>query len=380
MSGNAEEKKGRMAGRPVRGSMASSYAARMDAIRVPHDRFRKAAESIGRTIQYAGSLKEVPCRMFSGPAGVGKSTLAEALQGLYPAVPSREAPLDTDPDEPLVTAPNMPVVVLNMPTDPNPMNVCRAILEALGDPDFDVGTKASLEKRLERCIKHMGVCAILLDEAQRLVDRASVKAGQAILDWMKDRQARSRIVFILVGLGRLRNVFGDPQIWRRYDAVVRLLPYEWRDDRPESNDKDRADFLGLVKAVQRKSPLPFSKEVDVSCPEADLILVGKRFFSASQGRPGLLMKVLVNAAQQVDNGRAPPLITRELLAVAFDEAIGERPEWPNPFSNGWRGEMCPPVEDDFQPPDIFANRLPRRRGRRSRSSQLADARQSLRKR
>ena len=175
-------------------------------------------------------------------------------------------------------------------------------------------------------------------------------------------------------------MFGDPQIWRRYDAVVRLLPYEWRDDRPESDDKDRADFLGLLLAVQGKSPLPFGEEVDLGHPGTDLILIGKRFFCASQGRPGLLMKVLVKAAQYVDHGLAPPLVTQELLAAAFDEAIGERPEWPNPFSKSWRGEMCPPVEDDFDQPDIFANRLPRRRRQRSRSSQLADARERLRKR
>jgi len=82
------------------------------------------------------------------------------------------------------------------------------------DDEGSKGTKGDLEDRLEDFIRTSGTCGILIDEAQRLVDFGTVRAGQVILDWLKDRHLNTRVVFVLIGLGRLRDVFNDPQIER----------------------------------------------------------------------------------------------------------------------------------------------------------------------
>ena len=340
---------------------------------VLHTKFKAVFDEICSTIDDCHGVEdEPPCMHVAGPSGAGKSTIAAKLLVRYPVVRDgrsiRQSPL---PDE---ISDYVPLLVLRMPTQPTVITVGQEILRTYGDPKWFMGGRASVERRVRRFIKRCGTRAVVLDDAQRAVDRNGTVVKIDLVDWLKELHQSNGVILILVGLNRLRHLFeedGD-QIERRYDAPLELTPYSWVDSSGDDCTEQQDQFLAIVSGVISLSPLSFSPEVNVDNEDgviAELAL--KRFYYASQGLVGMLVKLLKMAMRiaQRDPDRHVA-VTLGLLEEACAKAFRlERRGMRNAFAADWLWQLPPAVLDDT----MFVRKPTRRKTtKRSRERDLMD--------
>jgi hypothetical protein len=178
--------------------------------------------------------------------------------------------------------------------------------------------------------------------------------------------------------GGHRHVFEkDSQIESRWDNEIRIEPYRWLDGNGHPLLEDQADFIGIVNAMQRVSPIPFSSNLDVSGDDDERVdSAALRFFYASQGVIGFFKKLHKMALREADRATSCPReIDLALLEAAYAAAFRykqkgmENPFAPNwsPFAADGTPRLPPPVEDDT----LLLNPLPRRRPtKRQRKQEL----------
>lgn len=226
-----------------------------------------------------------------------------------------------------------------MPPQPTVKSLGREMLRLLGDAEWYRGDEFMVGDRVDRYLEGCGTAAILIDDAQRAVDRTGVVVSEKLVDWLKERHERHGVSLVLLGLGRLRYLFEvDAQIERRWDAELRLEPYKWglNDD---SDLSDRADFIGVLVSFSELSPLPF--ELDVRDQD-----VAFRFYYATRGLTGYLAKLLQMAMRIARRGEEN-CVSADLLERAFERAFRrELHNMSNPFSSGFELRLPPALGDD----------------------------------
>lgn len=123
---------------------------------IPHRRFREGMCRIAelhhgrRTYQVGGGL------LLIGSSGIGKSTLIESYESLYPRVHGPEGT-------------TIPVLRVSVPSSPSAKSLAEAILVALKDPKAHRGSAAEKTERIAVWLERCGVELLLLDEFKHLV-------------------------------------------------------------------------------------------------------------------------------------------------------------------------------------------------------------------
>ncbi|TYO61769.1 AAA family ATPase [Bradyrhizobium hipponense] len=352
-----------------------SLKEEMHSIFVAHPMFEEILDEISFYIEEyePEGRAPAPCLPVVGPTGVGKSTLFEKLQRLYPRVPNaRKVVL---PDGAEYVCDYVPVVCITIPEKISIKDVAGAILKELGDPLWNRGSTAERTERIDRFLKYCETRALVFDESQRVMDRTGVITSQEFIDWIKGRHGMGRAAYFFFGLRRTADLFSqDSQFDRRWLSELEMMPYSWgKDDDEDLSSRD--NFKGLLLAVAKQSPVPFHSELN--CEDDD---VAKRFFYASRGTAGDLKEKLLETAMTILTRRirlhpvTPLVVDMELLSAAYKKASQRRIRAEglfDPFSTKWDGRLPPPIQDDGYAIDKARRR--RRRQRRSDRRREVDA-------
>lgn len=306
---------------------------------IPHPKFEDVLQEIREVIALA-PCDDAPCLHVSGPPGIGKTTLRSRLKTEHPVVKSgRKVRLL---GHQVIEADHVPLLQLRMPPQPTVKSLAREMLQALGDELWWRGDEFMVGERVDRYLEGCGTSTILIDDAQRAIDRTGVVVSEKLLDWLKERHERLGTSLVLLGLGRLRYLFeADAQIERRWDAELRLEPYTWLTLEGAQDRDGQANFHGVLGAFSELSPLPFAFDVD----DPDIAF---RFFYASRGVTGYVKKLLLMAMRiAAASPGAFDAVDLDLLKLAFPRAFRtELQTLANPFDVSFQPTMPPPLDDD----------------------------------
>jgi hypothetical protein len=320
--------------------MADPRILDLGSIFIMHSAFETVLKGVTKRIEDHDDSLEACNFCITGPAGVGKTELIKQLQKRFPRIKDalRVVPLsgiEYISDE-------IPLLALEMPSQPTAIKLARRMLKLLGDPFYHLGKNDFLTDRIQILARACGVKAVIIDEAQRAVDRDGTVRGEDLADWLKEQHNDLNVSFLLVGMGRVRHLLDfDDQIDRRWDNEIVIPPYEWGDDNRE-NISSRVQFVTLLATYAKVSPLPFSDEIDV-CEED----TAKRFYYASRGVLGLLRKLLLAAASIAVEQRDSS-ITMESLRCGYDQVFRKEKlheSLINPWDSDWDGRLPPPLRD-----------------------------------
>jgi hypothetical protein len=275
---------------------------------VEHPRFKFIVEKVKHAHQYSRIAAEPECVFIGGPPGAGKTTLQEHYNLKFPAVDRGERV-------------EVPVLCGRVPSKATDKNLAMTLLQRLGDPAAERGSAFKQTTRLRKFVKACGVQLIILDEFQHFVDKDSWKVLKNVSDWLKNFIDETRVPIVLVGMPyavEILDALGNEQLQRRFAVRATLEPFGWDDA------EERKEFRTFLKAVDDQ--LPLNESSHLSDP-----LTAFRFFCATNGRVGKVMKVLRRAVELALDHSLEQL-TLEVLAHAYDDRLrADHPDRANPF-------------------------------------------------
>ena len=352
----------------------AAFLRETDAIFVPHTRFEEAFKRIGRTIECCGVTREPLCVPVGGPTGVGKSTLRRKLAAAFDG--NDEVVEVINERGPPLQAIHRPLVQFEIKEQPTIIKLQRQLLMALGDPGWTERDTDRAYERIRALLSASRTLGLLMDEAQRLVDRNGEVVAQSVLDWVKKLAGDTGVAIVFLGLGRMRHLFDvDSQIQRRWAPEVRIEPYRWPTEEPyppgHANFRlttDQEGLFALFLAFEDALPMKVSEAASIRNPDFGVgYRNGKRFYYASRGATGWLKKLWL---QTILESSGKEEITLEMLEEAFEAAFRrDYPSAVNPFGKDWAGQLPPPIPDDT----LLLRVKPRRRTKGENRRDLGDA-------
>jgi hypothetical protein len=131
-------------------------------------------------------------------------------------------------------------------------------------------------------------------------------------DWLKNLIDETNRPIIMCGMPYADIILdapGNEQLQRRFSVRASLAPFGWQ----TNTEKD--EFKAFLQSVDRQLPFPSPRSFRLSEKT-----VAFRFYCATNGRVGKVMKVIRRAAELAINNLMEDL-NREVLAEAYDERL-----------------------------------------------------------
>lgn len=279
---------------------------------VRHVGFQKALKEISRCHRMGRYRFEEPnCLLISGESGCGKSTLRKEYVKLYPRFEAEDRTV-------------IPVLHLELPSQPTVKNVAERMLLQLGDPFAEKGSAEGKTARIVTLMKECGVELVILDEFQHFVDRSSEKVEYKVADWLKSVINDSKVPFVLMGLPRCQRILEvNEQLRRRF--LPRVSLHRFRIDRVD----ERKQFVGVLKSLEKSLPL----QTPSALTEKSVI---QRIYYATHGVIDHTMK-LVSESLNIALSEHRPTIDPEVLRQAFERVIwADARDQDNPFHQAFK--------------------------------------------
>jgi hypothetical protein len=215
-----------------------------------------------------------------------------------------------------------------MTTIPSPATekgMVTKMLNEIGDPLAETGSKSVQTIRLMRLIEKCEVELIILDEFQHFIDRDSEKVLRTVADSLKVLIQDTGVPLVLLGLngGSYANhsekIFdANPQLSRRFANRHTLEPFKF------SSTEEIDEFRTFLFMVDKSLPL----EMRSGLADQDM---ATRFFYASDGVVAYIMK-LIKRGTSMALQRNDEKLTLEILSNAFDmHVLSDKPMKINPF-------------------------------------------------
>jgi len=271
---------------------------------VDHPMFVGALDRIRACYESYGKTSNPRCVAIFGPSRVGKSTLINEFiksLGRY----------------------NKDIVVVRLKTVKNTKALASQILRALGDPACGSGTESQMTLRIIHLLKKLKIKLLIIDDIQNIIDRKSQKLDYLSADLLRsiisDNEVKPSMV--LLGLPNSKVLFDvNEQLKGRFRKIYLMKRFDWN---TAETKKMLKDFLNVIQ-----KNLNFEHGLELFKEE-----LAFRFYCASNGLVGLLMKIIIEAKNLADNSGGG-IITRQHLAEGYDEAICKDIDEPevNPFT------------------------------------------------
>lgn len=225
-----------------------------------------------RTLRENATSSTPACKHFIGHSRTGKSFAFREFEAGYPAKRTE-------------TGLKKEVIYAQAPVKGTIKGLMEALLMALGDPLWMVGTYSNMLARLLLLLERAGTKMIILDEFQHLVDKGQHTLLTGTTDWLKALVEPNTFSLVCVGLPSSKAlIFKSEQLRLRFDATIEVPAYDWTD--PQS----RKVFRSVLDAIQSQlSPFETPR---LASPDIAL-----RMFMACGGRIGLLSKLLDRAVK-----------------------------------------------------------------------------------
>lgn len=249
--------------------------------------------------------------LITGLTGTGKSTIASQYEQRFPR-------------EDLADRTHIPVLRVELPSQPRANVIGEQLLIALGDPFPGRGSGEFRLERAKRLMQQCGTTLLIFDEIQHVTDNLDLRTRDVAADALKNLMSTG-IPVAFIGLPSARSYFvKNQQLGRRCTPKVALTPFGIKDE------ADRKLFRMLLKSLHAQlPPCETSALVD---PECTLPL-----HYASFGLIGQL-KQLVEAALRMVLDGGERALSREHLLLAFEQTIfAGCPTRRNPFSMKFDG-------------------------------------------
>ncbi|MDR6496396.1 DNA transposition AAA+ family ATPase [Paraburkholderia terricola] len=254
-----------------------------------------------------------------GESGVGKSTLLTRYVEKHPRIVHEELT-------------EVPVLFAEIDQSPNPKRMAGTLLEALGDPKWDVGKEEHLTARFVLLMKRCRVRLVLLDEANHLIDRGGEKTLHTSGDWIKRVANKTRVPFVLAGIPRTKRLFAtNDQVRGRFREIITIDRFSL------ANKSAEHEFRSVLKAF--KGYLRELPTIDLSG-----VAITRQFAFATDGRLREIQSLLARAVELAYE-QPDPRLTVAVLAEAFRTVIYPgSPDKRNPFHKAF--DEMPLVKGD----------------------------------
>lgn len=259
--------------------------------------------------------------LITGLTGGGKSTIAKGYAGDYPRY---------DEDERTV----IPVLYVELPSQPTSKVIAEAFLNAMGDPYAERGGAEQKLQRIRFLLSACSVELVIVDEFQHITDNLDARNRDIAADTLKNLMNNSCVPFVFLGGPSCRVYFvKNQQLNRRCTPKISLRPFGL------VTQEDGEVFQSMLKSLEER--LPFEKESALM----DLDLIEPLWF-ASFGLIGHLTQLVAAALDIALDARAPTL-SRQHLSRAFVETIYVGcSETRNPFHKRFNNR---PLTEVFEP-------------------------------
>jgi len=181
---------------------------------VAHDQAQAALARLDILLRDGPGQIRPPNLLLAGPTNNGKSWIVERFQRAHAMAPGKDAE-------------HLPVVVMQMPTEPTVSGFYASLLAKLGAPVPRAGPprKQELEQLTLRVLRGVGARVLVIDELHNMLAGTRTNRGEFLnlLRWLGNE-----LRLPLVGVGT-RDAWlairTDPQLENRFEPVV-LSP--WR--------------------------------------------------------------------------------------------------------------------------------------------------------
>lgn len=279
---------------------------------INYPRFLEVIEKIEYCRKMSRFSSEPECLYVGGKTGAGKTTVCREYVKRNPRIEDGE-----------IT--KVPVLMATIPSPATEKGMVTKILNAIGDPLAETGSRAVQTIRLMKFIEKCEVELIILDEFQHFIDRDSEKVLRTVTDWLKVLIEDTGVPLVLLGLNggihanHAEIIFdANPQLSRRFANRHTLEPFKF------SGMEEIDEFRKFLYVIDRSLPLEdWSGLADMD--------VATRFHYASDGIVAYIMK-LIKRGTSIALERHEERLSNEIMAEAFDLHVrADKPRKINPF-------------------------------------------------
>lgn len=185
--------------------LARKVTDALDNLYIPlighEDAMRMLRESVYMSVP--GQPQWNMCLM--GSSGTGKTFLIKRFK--------QEFGRQILPDRPN----DIPILVVNTPSNPILKNMSTAILQACKDPFAHMGTEKTQTARIPEAISRLGVCLMVFEEFQNLFKKTDKSLQGKAAQWLKEIENMNMCPIALTGLESITEfVLGSDELNRRF--------------------------------------------------------------------------------------------------------------------------------------------------------------------
>lgn len=301
-------------------------SAARSLIRYP--RFNALHQDISLCQELSVSTGEPQCMVLEGVTGAGKSTLARAYAESFPRY-------ETDEGR------KVPVFYVETPSPVTIKGMAARMLQELGDPAAEKGTRWSMDARVIRFIQACEVQLVILDDFHHLIDKDTNRVLNSVSDWLKVIIKETGIPYLVVGIeGTVEPILqANAQLSRLFAVRETLRPFAWDVAQKETIE----EFASFMLYAEKSIGIPLATNMD----RIELIA---RIHFATDGVVGNITNFM-RLATLLAQKRNQDVIPLEILAEAFSKRLAKHMNRENPFEA--------PVERSFLiPPEIQPRNAP----------------------
>lgn len=291
---------------------------------VDHDRHDRATKWLDDLYSEHGTAREGRAGLLYGKPGVGKSTILKRFAS------KRAGPFETSKGS------VRPVVLIEVPSSPNEINLFDALLRGMGCDHLCVGKAEERKLAVVEQIRAQHVHMIILDEFTHVIEDKTEKFTKKAVRHLKSMLNDGACQVVFAGteeLVSLHDLYG--QIKRRDDGDFIITPFDWEDHDDRAEWCTILDALGddeesRILTILPSSPLGEEKRA-------------RKLHKATAGNISSLMKLLFRAtAIAYDEGDKE--LTDGVFADAFE--FGRRGgKADNPFGRPRRKPRKPTISE-----------------------------------
>lgn len=304
-----------------------------NSMHVNHPDFVLAANEIRRRSLRCENENTGAGILVLAPSGAGKTHLCRFLKSRWP-------------DEIGDAITRVPVVKFDIPPSPSDRSMGRAMLAAMGDPTWNIGTAIELDSRIRTLLPKIGTKVILVDNVHDVPDRRGARGIQLIGNWIRNLIEASKRTVVLLGTSAATPiVYSNSQLRRR---TVKQLHIDYF---YTNTERHLALFARFLRHLYASLPLADRPS------DLDESLV-REIHYATFGIPDYIFQLFIEAVAvalaagrehlcQEDFATAFPLIHKDSLALGLNPFLPTGPKRPltqeyEPFFN-WFDASNPPL-------------------------------------
>jgi hypothetical protein len=284
---------------------------------------RRAVRGARRTKRADKSKPLGPPRgmLVTGLSGTGKTTISNHYVERNPRYDVEDRTV-------------IPVLSLELPSEPRANIIGEQLLRALGDPFPRDGSGAHRLERAKELVEKCETDLIILGEVQHVTDNLDRHARDVAADALKDLMNLGVPTVFCALPSALPYFVRNQQLGRRCTPKIRLRPFGI------SSKEERDEFLGVLMSLHRLLPtVGESALIDPNCALA--------LHFASFGLFGQLSQ-LIEGALRLALIKEDTMLRREHLKVAFEQTIfPDCGETRNPFSVKFNGLPLTRAEEPY---------------------------------